>query len=185
MNPTWLVTTQHRKTRYCRAFTLLEVLVVVVVMALIATSATFSFRKPMQNAAQADAIQQLRDMDLTTRQAAMRFNRPMQISFDLAEQNVSRVENSFPTRTIHLPRGIRLTELRTAALRIFDSQHSVNISESGIGSTYAVHLTGNQFDRWILFSGMTGEMSGDIHEQNLDNIFTVLATQRARRADTD
>ena len=165
------------------AFTLLEMLIVIVVMALIASSATLSFKTPMQHAAQSDAVQMLKHFDHAARQAATQFHRPMQMSFDLEKQRVSRLEHDAATATMLMPRGVRITELRTADHRILDFEHPIPISESGISMTYALHLTGNEFDQWILFTGMTGDVISGINETELDNIFKTLATRGAQRAD--
>ena len=165
------------------AFTLLEMLIVVVVMALIATSASLGFKKPLQRAAQSDAIAELKHVDRAARQAAVQLDRPMQLRFDLEKQAVSRIENDASTATMHLPHGIRIAELRTADHRIQDFEHQIAISKSGISMTYAVHLTGTDFDQWILFAGLTGEYMSGINENDMDNIFATLSRQSTQRTD--
>ena len=166
------------------AFTLLEMLIVIIVMALIASSATLSFKKPLQRAAQSDAVQMLKHFDHGARQLATQFARPVQMSFDLEKQSVSRLEHDTAIATMHLPQGVRITELRTADRHILDFEHPIPISESGISMTYALHLGGNEFDQWILFTGMTGDFISGINESELDNIFKTLTTPGAQRADT-
>ena len=175
----------RRRVQSHSGFTLIEVMIVVVIMAMLAASVRFSFRRPMQHAAQSDAIELMHHFDSYARISANRFNRATQLVFDLENQSMTRIENDAEVSTLRLPSAIHLTELRTAHHRISDSRHVVNLSPPGVGPTYAVHLEGADFDRWLLFAGMTGEMSTAYHEQQLDSIFTTLAAHSAQRTDAD
>src|SRR5256885_12408653 len=99
------------------AFTLVEITVAVLLMALLAAAAALSFAGPLRSSQAAEAVDQVRSIDATSRQFAQRFGRNVQIEFDLTDGTLARrelPEGKVPFR-VTLPRGYRIEPVRNAA----------------------------------------------------------------------
>ena len=159
------------------AFTLIEIMLAVLLMALLASAAALSFSQPLQAARAQDAIESVRATDEGCRQVARRFGRPLSLSFDLDAGTLSRIEGDRATHRLSLPHGCRIQELRTAARRVSAGQMAVRFSPLGIARTYAVRLAGTGTNQWMLVSGISGEVSLIKHEAQLDAIFAATASR--------
>jgi prepilin-type N-terminal cleavage/methylation domain-containing protein len=164
-----------------RGFTLIEMIVAVVILGIITGAAAFSFRSSIQAASAKDAIEQVKALDSSARQRARRFNQPVEIFFDLADASLARreggrrAEESFRAS---LPRGFSIDQVNIAGQSIFNGEASVTISPQGYAPSYALHLIGPQFDQWLLFAGLSGQMTIIKDEATIQDI---LATSRPRR----
>ena len=163
------------------AFTLIELMLAIVVLSLLASAAALSFNRPIQAARAQDSIELVRSFDEGARQVARRFNRPVVLRFDLQSAELSRIEDGQTTYQSKLPPGCRIREVRTAARRTVDGDVQVPCSALGATRTYAVHLTGTGFDRWLLVSGLSGEVTAIHDEAQLDAIFTTTAARNESR----
>ena len=160
------------------AFTLIEMMLVVLVMGLLASAAALSFARPMRAARWRDAIEMVRAFDANSREQARRFGRGIGMGFDLAENRVVRREEGRVTYQASLPAGVKVREVRTAARRAVEGEIEIPCSRAGATRTYAVHLTGSGMDQWLLVSGLGGEISTIKDEGQLDSIFAATATRR-------
>lgn len=160
------------------AFTLIEIMMAVLLMALLASAAALSFSEPLRSARAKDAIEMVRFFDEASRQSARRFGRPVRTSFDLASEKISRYIGEQMSYETALPHGCRIRQIRTAARRAAEGEFEIPCSPRGITRTYGVHLTGSGVDTWMLIAGLTGEVSLIKDEAQLDAIFAATATRR-------
>ncbi len=157
------------------AFTLIEMLVAVVLLGIISTAAALSFRSSIHSASATDATAQIKYLDSTSRQRAQRFNQPVQIIFDLTNSTLSRREGnkkSEPSFTASLPRGFSIDEVNIAGQSTFNGENAVTCSPAGLSPSYAVHLVGPDFDRWLLFAGLSGQMTLIKNEATVQDILS-------------
>ena len=165
------------------AFTLIELLAVIVLLGIISTAAALTFRSSIQSASSTDAINQLKYLDSTARQRAQRFNQPVELIFDLTNATISRREGSKrndESFTASLPRGFSIDQINIAGNSIFNGEARVQCSPTALTPSYAVHLIGPNFDQWLLFAGLSGQMTLIKDEATIQDI---LADTR-RRAST-
>ena len=90
------------------AFTLIEVMLVVAIMAILTAAAALTFAGPLRKAQSQEAAQQLRFFDASARDLARRWGREVQLSFDLDRQILSRMGgpgSEQATYRTSLPRG--------------------------------------------------------------------------------
>src|SRR5438105_1542102 len=73
-----------------RAFTLIETMLVILLMALLASAVTLSFARPLRAARAQDAIEMVRSFDGMCRQVARRFGQPVTLTYDLSEGRIVR-----------------------------------------------------------------------------------------------
>jgi prepilin-type N-terminal cleavage/methylation domain-containing protein len=144
-----------------RGFTLIEVMLAVLLMALLTSAAALHFAGGLRLARSHDAVQELRDFDARSRLFARRYGRGVQIVFDLTANHVSRLEgkrDDDPRCQINRPSGCRVAEVRVGG-RVFadGGQARVRISPMGLSQSYAVRLSGPELDLWVVVAGLTGE----------------------------
>ena len=142
-----------------RAFTLIEVIAVIVLIGMIAGAAAWSMTRDVRRATRADAIRRITHADRMTRLAAQRLGQPFRLRFNLDEQRIRRTTTEGPnrdktTRTLNLPRGFRIAQIlaprtpddasltgQTALERHRTGTTTIRYSTAGRSVTYAVHLT--------------------------------------------
>ena len=96
------------------AFTLIESLAAVVLLGIISTAAALTFRSSLQSASATDAISQIKYLDSTSRQRAVRFNQPVELIFDITNGTISRREGSKrndQSFTASLPRAFTIDQI--------------------------------------------------------------------------
>jgi prepilin-type N-terminal cleavage/methylation domain-containing protein len=164
-----------------RGFTLIEMMAVVIIMALLATAAALSFARPMRVARARDAVDQVRSLDASARQFARRVGRPIEIVFDLSNGTLARRDHDEIAFQSSLPRGCRIEEVRSAGQSFSLGEASIQCAPSGMSRTYAVHLLGPELDRWLLFAGLTGQVTQVNDVSQLDDILP----QASSRDDAD
>ena len=161
------------------AFTLIEVLVVMVIMSIIAGAAVVSFNKPIRAARIRDAREQVRYLDDSARQYVRRFGRPVQLVFDLTRGTLTRREGDNSTdngarRVTYrstLPPGYRIETIRTTDRRSSGGEVTIACSPLGLTPSYALHLTGPGLNEWLLVAGLAGEITTLTDDRTLDAIF--------------
>jgi len=165
------------------AFTLIELTVVIVLLGIISTAAALTFRSSLQAASATDAIAQIKYLDSTARRRAVRFNQPVELVFDLSNSSLSRREGnkrndvSFSSP---LPRGFSIDQINIAGQSTFNGEISITCSPTGLTSSYALHLIGPNFDRWLLFAGLSGQITLIQNEETVQDILSP-ARQNPRR----
>ena len=97
----------HRRhaCRRRRAFTLVETLAALIILGLLAGAVTWSFRAPLQRARMAEAIEQVKYLDASSRAFARRFGRNVEVVYDASEGLVRRQPAS-PCHRASLPQEI-------------------------------------------------------------------------------
>jgi type II secretory pathway pseudopilin PulG len=136
-------------------------MVAVLILGLLATAAALCFGATLRASGARDAIEQIRFVDATARQAAQRFGRGIDIVLDLSAGTLARREAGASGRATYqaaLPRGYRIDEVRSARRRFFDGQVTVHCSPLGIIRSYAVRVVGPGLDRWLLVAGLGGDV---------------------------
>src|SRR4051794_15649276 len=92
-----------------RAFTLIELMAAVVILALLTGAAALSFAKPIRDARAKQAIDLIQRSDATTREQARRFGHATSLTFDLREQTLQRASSP----ASQLPSGYVIRDIRT------------------------------------------------------------------------
>ncbi len=133
-------------------FTLIELMIAVVLLALLTGMAALSFVRPIRAARAHQTIEMIRRCDAMARQEAERFGRPVLLDFDLSAQTLTR--DSIVSK---IPASDAIRELRTSEASVYDGEYSLRVSPLGLSRTYALHLVGPDSDQWLLIAGLSGE----------------------------
>lgn len=145
------------------AFTLVEVLAVVLLTGLLASLAFVSLGGLVASARVDDAAASLAAYDRLTREAARRFDRPTRLVFDLETARVARrpadpVRDGEPPAPLLLPAPLAMERVVVAGRRYDSGEVAVDCSAAGHTPSYAVMLRGTGGQRtWVFVAGLTGQ----------------------------
>ena len=145
-------------------FTLIELMLAVVLLALLTGAAALSFARPIHNARARQAIDTVERCDEMTREQARRFGKAATLGFDLHHQTIRR--DSVPN--VSLPSGFTIHEIRSAGHSIEAGEFSLDVSALGLSRSYALHLVGPELDRWMLVAGLSGEVTWTTNETQVE-----------------
>jgi prepilin-type N-terminal cleavage/methylation domain-containing protein len=142
------------------AFTLIEMMIVVVILGLLTTAAVLSFARPLREARLRDAIEQIRAADADARRAAKHFNKDVTLTIRLEDRVIERREAGVGGATARtaLPNSVRLEEVRIGTSTAFDDA-LLEVSPMGLSPTWAVKIASDDRSQWLVFAGMSGQMA--------------------------
>src|SRR5438874_4575460 len=147
------------------AFTLIELMLAVMLLALLTGAAALSFVKPVRAARNREAIALVKRADALAREEAQRFGRPVRLQFDVSKSAIRRGDS-----VLQLPHGCTLREVRTSDQSIPDGEFDLEISSLGLSHSYALHLQAPDLDEWLIFAGLSGEMTTTTHESQVEQL---------------
>jgi prepilin-type N-terminal cleavage/methylation domain-containing protein len=156
-------------------FTLVEIMIVVLLMAMLASAAALSMNGPLTSARAADAAEMVSSFDAAVRIYARRYHSGAQIVFDLSAGKISRRQkhdNLDDHASTFLPSGFSIDEIRQAQHLASVGETHINVSAMGLSPSYAVHLLGPRSDQWLVFAGLSGQVRQVNNEAAIDAILT-------------
>lgn len=162
-----------------RAFTLVELLAVLLMSALLAALVGMSLHRRHRAAQFDQVVQRASDFDRRTREQAVRFARPMQITIDASTATMRRHESMIDATTASpwvAPPGYTLHCLMPAD----DADPGTVViaySTHGFSPSYALEFgRGAGERRWLLVAGLTGQHVITRHENEVTDARALLAT---------
>ncbi|MHB8974538.1 MAG: prepilin-type N-terminal cleavage/methylation domain-containing protein [Pirellulaceae bacterium] len=159
-------------------FTLLELLVVLVIMALLTALVAVRLQGPYQSARLEDALQRVAFVDSQARAHAREFSTSCQIVFQLDRGRLySQGPGSDSARhcEFSLPGSLRIERLLTSQMELGSGTGCIDISARGTAVTYALCLATSQgTHRWLLFAGLTGRVAYPKDEIHVQQLFELL-----------
>ncbi len=182
-----------------RAFTLIELMAVVLLLGLLAGAVAWSLAENVEAAGRADAVGRVVQADCLARMAARRLGRPSVLRIDLEAQRLWRVtpapggpagpgaETSHP---VDVPAGYRIDRVAVADAAATRDAGIVEIAYStgGRSASYALRLVRADRDEtpagadapgpWLVVAGLTGHVSLNHDEADVDNLLALLAAGR-------
>jgi hypothetical protein len=120
-----------------------------------------------------DVVERVRSLDENARAQARRSGEAAQIAIDLSARTLARRDGSGKVVfEAALPNGFEIDRFRSGGEDLSSAEAVVVCSPLlGLTRTYAVHVTGPGLDEWLMFAGLTGEMTMITDEATLDSIF--------------
>jgi len=172
------------------AFSLVELIAVLVIVSLVAASVSLRLSGPVRRAAMDDLAGRLAAFDRRARVSARRHDRDMQMAFDLSRGEVSWAAVGDAGGTSHtargaspvaMPRGCRLAALvvaggaSAAGRKTTVGRAVVRVSRRGLSPTYAVCIETQRGERtWLLAAGLTGEVTRIDDDAQVREVFAAL-----------
>ena len=161
-----------------KAFTLLELLVVLTIMGLLAAVAVVRLQGPLHAARAGDVAGRIAFTDGQVRSHSRRFARPSRLVYDL-DENSAYAESDTPggVRQYHfaLPDTVRLAAVRMARGDVERGKATIEVTSDGHTPTYAVRLdSDDRHGQWLLFSGLTGQVTKLKAQADVQELFQLL-----------
>lgn len=168
-----------------RAFTLLEIMLMLGIMALVVGTATFQFRQPYRRVRFESVAEVLAEVDRQVRSRARAANAAGLLEIDLERQKLAfqfpgGLAASLPDYL--LPSGFTLTSLRTSVGEQRGGRTTIVIRPDGVSISYAVLLETVEQARWIVVLGGTGQV---LFLENANEVQTLFNSLREERIDLD
>ena len=142
-----------------RGFTLIELTVVLLILAIVAGAVTLRMQAPLYNARMRDVVDGISQFDHLTRTAAKEQDRPLRLVIDLDENFLTRADGRGKELDIppfRIPKGFRIKTLLVRHREISGGKAMVRCSRKGLLPSYALAITSGKRTQWILFTGLTG-----------------------------
>ncbi len=167
-------------------FTLLELLVVLVIIALLTAVVAVRLQGPYQSARLEDALQRIEFTDTQTRAHARASSTSCQIVWEMDRGLLYSQEREGETARhfeFKLPGSLKIRRLLSAQFDAGSGTVRIEVSPRGVAPTYAVCVGArDNSHRWVLFSGLTGRPAIAKDESHVRQI---LETLQAPRTDPD
>lgn len=165
-----------------RAFSLIEMMVVVLILGILAAAVSLSLAAPRRKARWEDLRGRIGEVDAAARQYAVRHGKSVQLVFDLSGQQLLATTGSEIKDVASgcpMPDGFRLAEVRLADARIDRNSCAIFCSDRGYSPTYGLVLEGDVGRKWLIVAGLSGQVSELKDEQTADKVFSALARHDA------
>ena len=183
-------TGRAREFRTRHAFTLVEVAAVTLLLALLAAGVALSFAGPLRSMRAGDAVERVRAFDATARLAARRSGREVEMTFDGPGNGLSRRDDpdgrdgGVVAYRGALPGGYRVDGVLQATADGPDADRRtsrvVRCSPAGRTRSYAVRVVGPGLDRWLVFAGLSGQVTEARDETDVEAIFDAVRPRPGR-----
>jgi len=147
--------------RRARGFTLIELTVVILILAILAAVVTVRLDGPAARARMSDAVDRLAAMDTLARTLAQVRDVPLRLIMDLSEDTLRATDaagRDDVASACALPGNFRIGAVRTSGGERTAGRVDIPVSPLGLAPTYAVQLEGpGHRKQWILVAGLSGE----------------------------
>ena len=157
--------------RQHRAFTLIEMLGVIAIMALLSAAASVMLSGPRHEADLQDGIEQIQQADLSSRTLARQSDEKISLTINVSQGRLIRVAGTAETLLGNLPGDVKIERVRAGSAAIDFGSPNIDYSKRGCSNSYAVRLASSAGEKqWIVFAGLTGQML-KVDDQDVDDIF--------------
>ena len=142
-----------------RGFTLIELTIVLLIMAIVAAAVTLRLHTPLRHAELRDVAGAVAQYDRTTRLAAREQDRPLRMVVGLSSRRISRTDERGRATgaPLALPGRVAIEQLIVRTQTAHEGEVGISCSRLGFTPTYAMRLGAGGMHRWIVVVGLTGE----------------------------
>ena len=161
-----------------RGFSLIELTMVLLILAVIAAGAALRVQAPLTTARATEAVDRIRQFDRLTRAAAYRQDRPLSLIVDLSAGRLERTDQagrSVSGDPLRLDGRCRIARLLVRDRALSAGRVVVPCSRRGLTPSYALAVDTPGRRQWLLFAGLTGEMIQVADERQAEEILAAAA----------
>ncbi len=153
------------------AFTLIELVVVLVILSLLSGLVAFSLSGTTDNYRMSQAVETFELFDARARRTARYNQTPIVASID-SSNRILRVQNtnSVKIASFNLPRQVEIDEVRYSAP---SDQGKLLVNSRGVSNSYAVRLRRGKLNTWILVIGGSGQILKSVSENKVNAILSM------------
>ncbi|WP_286177523.1 type II secretion system protein [Rhodopirellula sp. JC639] len=148
-------------TQCNRGFSLIELIVVLVLTAILASLTTFSLRGVIVRQRLGRAVEVVKQFDTALRRAARHQRRQVAAVIDRGRGRLTIDPSGESMRTFTLPRQVSIDTIRFGPVPASRSGAQVTADPDGSTSSYALRLTTGDSGHWIFLAGGSGQIVDD------------------------
>jgi len=157
--------------------TLIELMAVVVIAGLISVTAVMQFSGVVRRAKLQWAVDRLSALEASVRNHSGQHDRSETLSFDVGSGRIERLDEE-QTHVVELGQGVAVRRFLSATRSTTAGSSAVEYPPSGHSETYAVRLaTASGESAWLLFAGLSGQMTRLENEQHADDILQLIRSE--------
>ena len=146
-----------------RGFTLIELVLVLLVLAILSSAVVVRLHSPARNAQWEDLLSAVGDYDAMTRARARQQDGAMRLIVDLSGGRLYRAapDETKPSGAVLAIRdGRRIERIRLGEETVRRGEVAIACSPQGLTPTYAIRLVDDQGRQaWLLTAGLTGQVT--------------------------
>lgn len=166
---------KNSKHRLITGFTLIELAVVLLLLAMVVSVVTIRVQSMLQRSTLADILRQARYVDTLCRTYAHEHDQPVVMVIDLDGGTLRRLirDGQEAGEDWALPNSWRITRVLTPQHDRKAGEVPVGFCRQGVSPTYAVRFsrsTEDAYGNWVIFAGLTGvamETDNDDYASNI------------------
>ncbi len=162
------------------AFSLMELLVVLTIVAIVVAVVTVNFSRPYRLALFQQDVQAVVSFDSAIRRLASSSNRAAILLVDLNNNQLHAALGSGANRILQqydLANGGEIETVRFASGRHHSGRIQIPINAAGGSATYAINLATDGKEIWLVFAGGSGQCLEIETEEEVDEIFEILQVE--------
>jgi len=167
--------------RTTRAFTLIELIAVLLIISLVSAVIIVKVDGPLNTVGMRDAVDQLAGYDRLTRSYCRELDKPAHLVVDLDTGELKRTDadnDELRGESLVVGRNYRISRVLIGEEDVELGSVAVPVSRQGLSPSYALLLEGPGGRRkWLLVSGLTGLL---VQIDNDSEVRDALATTRER-----
>ncbi len=158
--------------RRAPAFTLIEMVGVLAIMALLAGAAVVSLHGSRRRVDLRDAVEQIAQADASVRAVARGVDTPVGMKIVLSTGQLFRIgPDAVTAKLAELPRDVSIRRVRIGDENVDSGDLTVEISSRGASPSYAVRVDDTAGEhQWVVAAGLTGQVT-KVTDEELDSIF--------------
>jgi prepilin-type N-terminal cleavage/methylation domain-containing protein len=156
------------------AFTLIELVVVIVIMAILSTIAAMSLGGTMSRYDLVRATETVQRFDANARRQARATQAPVAMTIDRNKKRLKvDADGADRDAAYKLPGRVTISNIRLHRRFVTGGNFAVTVSPDGQSPTYAVELSRGDMKRWLIFVGVSGQVIEAQNEDEVDALFAL------------